>query len=216
MIAVIIADGDFPKTEYPRYLIKTADILVCCDGAFETFLKESADIFTESKLPDVVIGDMDSLSESIKTKYSNIIQKVDEQENNDLTKAFLYTVENYPDVKFIHILGASGKREDHTIGNMSLLMEYTKRFGEKITIDMISDYSIMFAATNSLSFECGIGRKISLITPDPSLKLISDGLQWPLEGVELSNWWVATLNKATKDRIRIEFSHPSMLLIIMN
>ena len=29
---VIICDGAFPKTEYPRYLIRTAAHIVCCDA----------------------------------------------------------------------------------------------------------------------------------------------------------------------------------------
>ena len=75
---VIIADGKFPKSEYPRYLIRTADFLICCDGALKKFLRNSKAIFGEERLPDLVIGDMDSLSESLKKKYADIIVKVEE------------------------------------------------------------------------------------------------------------------------------------------
>ena len=119
---VIICDGQFPKSEYPRYLIRTADFIICCDGALKKFLRNSTSIFGSERLPDLVIGDMDSLSESMKQKYSDIIVKVDEQEHNDQTKAFRWTLDNLSDVGHIQILGATGQREDHTIGNMSLLM----------------------------------------------------------------------------------------------
>ena len=76
---VIICDGTFPKTEYPRYLIRTADHIVCCDGAFRKFLRNSMGIFGEERLPDVVVGDMDSLSQRMKEKYSDIIVQIDEQ-----------------------------------------------------------------------------------------------------------------------------------------
>ena len=62
---VIICDGSFPKTEYPRYLVRTADFIVCCDGALKKFMKNSKAIFGEERLPDLVIGDMDTLSPEI-------------------------------------------------------------------------------------------------------------------------------------------------------
>ena len=61
---VIICDGQFPKTEYPRYLIGSADFVICCDGALKKFIKNSVSIFGKERLPDLVIGDMDTLSAS--------------------------------------------------------------------------------------------------------------------------------------------------------
>ena len=95
---VIICDGAFPKTEYPRYLIRTADFIICCDGALKKFLRNSAAIFGETRLPDRVIGDMDSISAADKKKYSDIIVQVDEQEHNDQTNAFRWVMENHEDV----------------------------------------------------------------------------------------------------------------------
>ena len=124
----IICDGVFPKTEFPRYLIRTADFIICCDGALRKFLRHGRSIFGEERLPDLVIGDMDSLSDSLKRKYGNLILQVDEQEHNDQTKAFRWAMENIPDMNRIYIIGATGEREDHTIGNLSLLMEYARSF----------------------------------------------------------------------------------------
>ena len=119
---VIICDGAFPKTEYPRYLIRTADFIICCDGALRKFMRNSKDIFGEDRLPDRVIGDMDSLSETLKRKHSDIIVQIDEQEHNDQTKAFRWALENLKDVSTITIIGATGQREDHPIVNISFLM----------------------------------------------------------------------------------------------
>ena len=84
---VIICDGAFPKTEYPRYLIRTADFIICCDGALRKFMRNSKAIFGEDRLPDKVIGDMDSLSETLKKKHSDIIVQIDEQEHNEIGRA---------------------------------------------------------------------------------------------------------------------------------
>ena len=100
---VIICDGAFPKTEYPRYLIRTADFIICCDGALKKFLRNSAAIFGETRLPDRVIGDMDSISAADKKKYSDIIVQVDEQEHNDQTKAFRWALENLSEISLENV-----------------------------------------------------------------------------------------------------------------
>ena len=216
---VIIGDGCFPRKEYPRYLISTADIIVCCDGAFRKYMRHCKDIFGKERLPDAVIGDMDSLSENMKRKYQDIIIRVDEQEHNDQTKAFTWVLDNVRDISDICILGATGEREDHTIGNISLLMEYARRFDLKargINVEMVSDFSTIFAITDSVELDCGTGRSISIFSPDNTLTIRSSGLEWPTDGVLFDNWWKATLNKAVSDTVKLVFSHRSIALIIMN
>jgi thiamine pyrophosphokinase len=216
---VIICDGRFPKSEYPRYLIRTADHIICCDGALKKYLRNCISIFGEERLPDAVVGDMDSLSESMKEKYRDIIIKIDEQEHNDQTKAFRWTLENLKDIGTIYIMGATGEREDHTIGNISLLMEYARTYdleGMGINVEMISDHSTIFAVTDTFEMECGQGRKVSLFSPDNSLRIRSEGLEWPTDDVVFDNWWKATLNRASQDTVRLEFSHRSIALIILN
>lgn len=216
---VIICDGKFPQTEYPRYLIRTADVLICCDGALTKFMRNSLAIFGEKRLPDVVVGDMDSLSPAMKKRYADIIVQIDEQEHNDQTKAFRWAIENISGIGSIYILGATGEREDHTIGNISLLMEYARSFdlaAMGINVEMISDHGTMFAVTDTFEMECGEGRRVSIFSPDNSLKIRSEGLEWPTDGVVFDNWWKATLNKASQDKVRLEFSHPSIALIMLN
>ena len=214
---VIICDGQFPKNEYPRYLIRTADFIVCCDGALRKFVRNSMAIFGEDRLPDLVIGDMDTLPASWQKKYSDIIIRESEQEHNDQTKAVRWVLGNIADIDHIYILGSTGGRADHTIGNLSLLMEYTRMFDlEDITIEAVTDEGTVFAVNDTIEFDCGIGRQVSIFSPDNSLKIRSTGLEYPTDEVVFDNWWKATLNKATQDTVRLEFSHKSIALIALN
>ena len=214
---VIICDGQFPKTEYPRYLMKTADFTICCDGALTKYLRHSKNIFGFERRPDMVIGDMDTLPAAMQKKHADIIIKETEQEHNDQTKAVRWALKNIPDIDHIYILGATGGRIDHTIGNASLLMEYTRLFdlGE-IGITMVSDNGTAFAVNDTIEFDCGIGRQVSIFSPDNSLRIKSSGLEYPTDEVVFDNWWKATLNKASSDTVRLEFSHRSMALVILN
>lgn len=214
---VIICDGCFPRSEYPRYIIRTADVIICCDGALSKFLKHSPGIFGYERLPDLVIGDMDTLSKSMQKKYADIIIREDEQEHNDQTKAVRWALNNIDAIESIHILGATGGRADHTIGNLSLLMEYTRMFDlGDILIESITDEGTAFPVNDTTEFDCGAGREISIFSPDNTLRIKSTGLAYKTDEVIFDNWWKATLNKATEDKVRLEFNHRSIALIIMN
>ena len=217
--AVIVGNGQFPKKEYPLYLLESADCVVCCDGALDTYLRHFRG--RNLRRPDVVVGDMDSLSKKTAERFRDIAVKIDEQETNDQSKAFHYILEHFPDVDTIHILGATGKREDHTIGNLSLLMEYAREMrrqdcGRTVSVDIVSDWSTAFAITDSCTLDVGEGRSVSIICPDNSLNIKSEGLVWPTDNVVFDNLWQATLNRASADRISLTFSHPSIALIILN
>lgn len=217
--AVIVGNGQFPKKEYPLYLLESADYVVCCDGALDTYLRHFSG--RNLRRPDVVVGDMDSLSKKTAERFRDIAVKIDEQETNDQSKAFHYILEHFPDVDTIHILGATGKREDHTIGNLSLLMEYAREMrrqdcGRTVSVDIVSDWSTAFAITDSCTLDVGEGRSVSIICPDNSLNIKSEGLIWPTGNVVFDNLWQATLNRASADRISLTFSHPSIALIILN
>ena len=217
--AVIVGNGQFPKREYPLYLLESADYVICCDGALDTYLRHFRG--RNLRRPDVVVGDMDSLSEKTAERFRDIAVKIDEQETNDQSKAFHYILEHFPDVDTIHILGATGKREDHTIGNLSLLMEYAREMrrqdcGRTVSVDIVSDWSTAFAITDSCTLDVGEGRSVSIICPDNSLNIKSEGLVWPTDNVVFDNLWQTTLNRASADRISLTFSHPSIALIILN
>ena len=217
--AVIVGNGQFPKKEYPLYLLESADYVVCCDGALDTYLRHFSG--RNLRRPDVVVGDMDSLSKKTAERFRDIAVKIDEQETNDQSKAFHYILEHFPDVDTIHILGATGKREDHTIGNLSLLMEYAREMrrqdcGRTVSVDIVSDWSTALAITDSCTLDVGEGRSVSIICPDNSLNIKSEGLIWPTGNVVFDNLWQATLNRASADRISLTFSHPSIALIILN
>lgn len=226
----IICNGEFPKKEFQLYLIRTADYIVCCDGAAVTFIRMSDKIFGHPRLPDAIIGDLDSLPETFKKKYADLIVHNPEQDYNDLNKAFRYALTHFRDIDTVHILGAGGKREDHTIGNLSYLMEYAKELGglkekqmlsgidipEGLQIDMVSDWTTSFAITETTSFFVGEGREISILSPDNSLNIKSEGLKWQTSSVIFDNWWKATLNIAETDEVKLTLNHPAPVLIILD
>ena len=210
---VILCNGEFPRKAYPVYLLDSAEAVVCCDGAAVKYLRR----FGEKRMPEAVIGDMDSLPGKWREKLAPIVVHVEEQDDHDMTKAMRYVLEHHPEVTDIHILGATGLREDHTVGNLGLLMEYTRMFDlREIRVEMVSDPSTAFAITDSCELHVGKGRRVSLFSPDNTLTIRSEGLQWPTDGVVFDNWWPATLNRATADVVKLTFSHTSRALVVLD
>ncbi len=207
---VILADGDFPASEYPLWLLGRAEAVVCCDGALVKYLE-----FSGGRTPAAVVGDMDTLSPEMQERFAEIIVKYDEQDYDDLAKAVRYSLTACPEVERIHILGATGGREDFTIGNCGLLMEFGRRHPD-VAFDMISDHTTAFPLHDGGSFDCGEGRTVSVFSPDPTLRIASQGLAWPLDGVCFDNWWKGIRNRATADRISLKFNHPAPVLIILD
>ena len=209
---VILGNGAFPTEPYPLYLLDSAEAVVCCDGALEKWLEHDA-----SARPLAVIGDMDSLSAALQERFSAMLVKVDEQDDNDQTKALRWVLEHHPEVSEIVFLGATGEREDHTIGNLGLLMDYPRQFdlGDR-RLSMVSDFGTAFVITDSCDLHLGEERRFSLFSADNSLCISSEGLQWPLDDVVFDAWWKATLNRTTAPIVSLHFNHPSTALVMVD
>ena len=197
---VILANGLFPSSRQALELLEAAELLICCDGAADKLVS-----FGMS--PHVIIGDMDSVSDDVKELYASIMIPSDDQESNDLSKAVHYCIEKgYPSVS---ILGATGLREDHTLGNISLMMEYYPR----IEVQIISDFGIFFLVQSGEQVQSFVGEKISFFSIDNRVCVSSTGLLYPLNDLRLSNWYRATLNEATADGFMLQFESDLPLIV---
>lgn len=218
---VIIAGGDFPKKEYPRQILRDADSIICCDGnALKAFLRNRKAIFGEDcRQPDSVVGDLDSMPAKLLDEYGDLLVHIEEQDDNDLAKAFHYVLDHIPGVDLITFLATTGKREDHTLGNFGQLMEFARHLesiGSSISLQAVSDYSTVLPVTDSCELFVGEGRTVSIFSPDNSLNIKSEGLVWQTGGVVFDNWWKASLNRASADLVRLRFSHRSIALLILD
>lgn len=209
---IILGNGAFPTEPYPLYLLDSAEGVVCCDGALERWLAHNA-----SARPLAAIGDMDSLPHDLQERFADVLVHEVGQDDNDQTKALRWVLEHHSEVTDIVFLGATGLREDHTIGNLGLLMDYPRQFdlGER-RLSMVSDFGTAFPVTDSCDLHLGEGRRISLFSADNTLRITSEGLQWPTDGVVFDAWWKATLNRTTAPIVSLHFSHPSLALVMVD
>ena len=199
MRTVILANGEFPKGKEAINILNNAEKIICCDGATENLINYGLK-------PSIIIGDMDSLSKEIKAKYADIIIKISEQNTNDLTKAVNWCTSN--NINTFNILGATGKREDHSIANIALLSEYSNKANVKI----ISDYGIFKAVSKTSTFNSYIGQQVSIFAMDANTKINSEGLKYPLNNMEFKKWWNGTLNESINETFTLSFEKGSIIV----
>lgn len=188
--AVIIANGRFPQHPIPLSYIKEAGYIVCCDGAANDFIARGG-------IPDAIVGDCDSISEENKIRFADILHPNPEQETNDLTKSVQFCVENGR--KEIVIVGGTGKREDHTLGNISLLADYE----EIANVIMVTDWGIFTPIQSFTTFKSFKGEQVSIFSIDLK-QHTTYNLKYPVEGRVLTNWWQGTLNESLGDSFSID------------
>ncbi|MDR0756661.1 MAG: thiamine diphosphokinase [Tannerella sp.] len=182
--AVILADGCFPSHPAPLGMLeRLRDRLLCCDGAADALLAAGF-------MPVAVVGDGDSISAQARERLAKRLVILSEQENNDLTKAVHYGVSlGY---RRLCLAGATGKREDHTLGNISLLADYA----DVAEVEMWTDYGTLTPVAGDTAFESYPGQQVSVFCLEP-FPLTLQGLRWPVTNRTLTRWWQASLNEAT-------------------
>lgn len=190
---VILADGSFPAHEIPLGHLRNASHIICCDGSARSLAEAGLE-------PEAIVGDLDSLDSGLLNRFYDRLVRDDDQETNDLTKAVRWCREKGYDE--VVILGATGKREDHTLGNISLLAEYVIY----IKVSMVTDTGIFVPLHSSMSLDSFPGQQISVFSLNPLTEVSSHGLRYEMDRMKLHSWWRATLNEAEGDSFEILFS----------
>lgn len=196
---VILADGTFPVHPVALRVLDRADFVICCDGAVGKLVDHVRE-------PDLIIGDLDSITDELRDANAAKVVHDPDQETNDLTKAVHWCVAH--NITEVRILGATGIREDHTLGNISLLGEYCR----DMRVLMLTDTGTFEAYTGSFTAKVFPGQQISIFSLSPDTAITSERLRWPLKEMKLSSWWRGTLNEATDDTFSLRFDTGTIII----
>ncbi|MBR4115857.1 MAG: thiamine diphosphokinase [Bacteroidales bacterium] len=196
---VVVCNGQFPTHEIPLAILRQAKTIICCDGAIQ---KLSA----VGVKPTVIVGDFDSLPKSLMEKYSDIIFHNPDQETNDLTKSMQWAKQHgFTDVC---ILGATGLREDHTLGNISLLADYEQ---QGFSVKMVTDSGVFTPVNHTHCFSSFKGQQVSIFSLKPDVPIRSENLKYPFNR-PLPSWWCGTLNESLGEQFTLYFDEGKVLV----
>ena len=196
--AVIVAGGEFPTAQQPLEILQSAPYVVCCDGAADRYI-------ATGRVPNAIVGDGDSISAGNREKFAHLLHIISEQESNDQTKAVRFLMEH--GMHRIAIVGATGRREDHTIGNISLLIEYARAGCD---VCSFTDYGMFVPCSGTTVHKCRKGQQVSIFS-FTAKDLSAEGLLYPI--YDFNNWWQGTLNEWTGEEFTINAEGEYLLFI---
>jgi thiamine pyrophosphokinase len=185
----ILANGNYPTHPIPQQILSSTERVICCDGAANRFVAEGG-------TPFAIVGDADSLSAEVRKNFAHCLHSESEQDSNDLTKAMRFA-KSLGETD-ITILGATGLRECHTLGNISLLLAYRQ---QGFNPTMLTDHCTILALSGTQMLQTQPGQQISIFSFGAK-NLKSHGLKWPI--YDFTALWEGTLNEALGHTITIE------------
>ena len=169
--------------------ITNSDFIIAVDGSANK-------LFDLKIIPDVIIGDLDSL-QNIENKDIELIEAPD-QNKTDFRKTLEWCIEK--NILNISIFGISGESEDHFLGNYYTLSD----FGEKISWKAFTDFSMISPCVGNKKFESFKGQKVSLFCMRGSSTVNSENLEYPLQSYHLKPSDDAIRNLSLEDHFTIE------------
>lgn len=162
-------------------------------------------------MPDVVIGDLDSISTEMKENpgKTELLYRPS-QELNDLEKALIYCREQ--GAERLIVLGVTGKRLDHAINNFSVLAKYDHLFEYQI----FDRYAHIFLVRKYFRYRGQPNQIVSLIPLGKVSGIVTEGLQFPLNNESLE---IGVREGASNAIVQKEFTvriKSGLLLVFVN
>ena len=132
--------------------------------------------------------------------FKGLYVKISDQDNTDLDKGLEWCKLN--SLSPLTVLGASQLREDHTIGNLMLLANYS----DELDINFVTDYFTITCHHGKRSFTSFKKQLVSILPVEDIQSITTEGLGFPLidEPFPLSSRGIS--NRATGSQFIITSS----------
>ncbi len=213
MQSLIVSGGHLEDCFAASYMEKNQfDLTIAVDLGMEFFQKKS-------QVPDYIVGDFDSVNpitlqefKEMKEKGPKILQFQPEKDETD-TELAIRTAMDLGS-RTIHILGATGCRMDHVLGNIHLLGMGMRQGVEIIIIDS-NNRIRMIQKGIVIKREEQYGRYVSLIPFTPQVTGITlKGFQYPLDHAVLECYHsLGVSNEIVAEQGEISFQDGVLLVI---
>ncbi len=176
---LIIASGSLGNPEQLNQMLSQSDRVICADGGTRHLRRVGV-------LPDLVIGDFDSLSENDKRCLAKnritMIKHPTDKDAGDTELAARWAMENQ--ATQIILMGVTGTRLDHTLANITLLKTISDR---GIRCCILDDTNEIHLVTEQIELRGEPGELVSVIPMTEEASGVTlTGLFYPLEDATLT------------------------------
>ena len=173
MKCLIVTAGQPPEYELLAAHTKDADLIICADGAAGALIEHNI-------IPDVLIGDFDSASNSniafLETSGSKLIRLEVQKNETDTEAAVALALKS--GAEDIVILGALGLRLDHALGNLGMLIKADRAGVRCLIIDELHEIT---AARGTYMLHGIPGQTVSILPMTGDITVTATNLYYPLD-----------------------------------
>jgi thiamine pyrophosphokinase len=190
---ILLANGQPPSKKVFNFFSRNDyKTLICADGGANTAAKLGM-------IPEYIIGDLDSIYPSVYDYFYDMCQiiQIKRQNDTDVEKCLKFAIKNKFDDAIL--LGSTGDRLDHSLGNIGIVLKYF----HQITIKIVHKKSLLSAYSGNVTLKTIPNETLSIYGIDSKTHITSTGLKYQLKNISLpfgkkeSTSNVALRNKVT-------------------
>lgn len=171
--ALVLANGVPPPAALLQALLREAEVLVCADGGANVALALGV-------TPHAIVGDLDSIAPATRARFAAVPLYEDHDEFcTDLEKAVVWALSQ--GFGHITIAGATGKRLDHAVGNLGVLIKLHAR----ARLRLVDECGELQHVGRELRVNEPVGTVVSLLPLTRCEGIETEGLRYALHGETL-------------------------------
>ena len=205
---MLVLAGDPPSDDLLLWRMEEADVSIAVDSGFLSFQKVK-------KIPDVLIGDLDSLPDSdlVGSEFPDLqVLRLMDQDTTDFEKAINWIVQKTK-IKKLIVLGGLGKRTDHLITN--LLLASVADEALQITFDDNHEWIRRVTPECPFSVKGRKGSILSILPLRECTGVETKGLKWDLQREQIGgDKIIGQSNECLSDSVRISCESGSFFVFL--
>ncbi|MFC2139384.1 thiamine diphosphokinase [Bacteroidota bacterium] len=201
---IVFANGKPPRKNVISFLQKAGySTLICADGGANYAYKLGL-------IPDYIIGDFDSIKDSVLRHYQNksTIIKYIRQSDTDVEKCLKFSIRKK--FKDVILVGVTGDRLDHSFCNLGIVL----KFSDNINVKVLHEKSLLQIMTGDITFNTTPGETVSIYGFNSKTKITSQGLKYPLKNMSLPfGERESTSNIAISNNVELKIRNGNVFVI---
>lgn len=211
MKIAVLANGTW-DLEWGSQVLKDVDLLICADGGANYAA-------LSGRMPNLLIGDLDSVTPEVFNQCENagcVIQRYPcEKDETDLELALICAEEQARLVgeRDIWLYGGTGKRIDHFMGNIALMIAYAKK-GYRIRL-VDPEHEIWILQSKEVIVG-SIGQELSLVALSEWAVVTTEGLYYPLQRGMLMQDSPRGLSNVFLEAQVVVLVHEGTVMVVLN
>lgn len=202
MRSIVVTGGLGPGRDVIERFVAGVDLVCACDSGYELALELNLE-------PDVVVGDMDSISSH--TLLENVpqdrLETYPEAKDETDTEIGIRTAKEHGASEIV-LIGGGGGRLDHLFGILSIFHR------DPQLVTWLTEGEVITQITGRLECRGMAGRLVSFfpLAGEPC-SMSTSGLKWPLDELRWAVGDVGISNEVSEDRLVIQMRTGRLIMV---